>query len=259
MGRPRRFRLVRVVLAVSLVGLVLTSAEARGRPPGEPIDAAPLAAVSWPPSTGLLVSEVVTGGASASDEFVEIYNASGSAIDLAGLELVYVTSTGGTVTRKQTWTALSVPSHRHVLLANSSGTYAAGADGTYSGGLSATGGSAVLRVVGGAVVDSLSWGDASSSFVEGTAGAAPPAASSLERKPGGAAGNATGFQRQLRGRGLERFTNCPIPVCRTHALGATNSRYNGNAIGDTSADGHADGCADRDSHGDGNPGANTTV
>ena len=35
MGQPRRFRLVRVVLAVSLVGLVLTSAEARGRPPGE--------------------------------------------------------------------------------------------------------------------------------------------------------------------------------------------------------------------------------
>ena len=72
MGQPRRFRLVRVVLAVSLVGLTLSSVEARGRPPGELIDAAPLAAVAWPPSTGLLVSEVVTGGASASDEFVEI-------------------------------------------------------------------------------------------------------------------------------------------------------------------------------------------
>ena len=259
MGRPRRFRLVRVVLAVSLVGLVLTSAEARGRPPGEPIDAAPLAAVSWPPSTGLLVSEVVTGGASASDEFVEIYNASGSAIDLAGLELVYVTSTGGTVTRKQTWTALSVPSHRHVLLANSSGTYAAGADGTYSGGLSATGGSAVLRVVGGAVVDSLSWGDASSTLRRRDCGRRAAGSVQSRAQAGRRGGQRDGFQRQLRGRGLERLANPPIPVCRTHAFGPANSRHNGHAISDTSADGHADGCADRDSHGDGNPGANTTV
>ena len=73
----------------------LTSARRAGRDrPASDLDAAPLAAVSWPPSTGLLVSEVVTGGASASDEFVEIYNAVGAAIDLGGLELVYVTSTG---------------------------------------------------------------------------------------------------------------------------------------------------------------------
>ena len=59
----------------------------RQRPaPAAGIDAAPLAVVGWPPSTGLLVSEVVTGGTSASDEFVEIYNASDGAIDLAGLE-----------------------------------------------------------------------------------------------------------------------------------------------------------------------------
>jgi len=30
----------------------------------------PAAAVAWPPSTGLLLAEVVTGGASASDEYV---------------------------------------------------------------------------------------------------------------------------------------------------------------------------------------------
>ena len=114
----------------------------------------PLAAVDWPPSSGLLVGEVMTGGASASDEFVELYNAGAASIDLAGQEVVYVTSTGGTVTRKATWatTTLLEPG-RHLLLANTSGVFAAMADATYSGGLAATGGTILVRPVGGAVID----------------------------------------------------------------------------------------------------------
>ena len=49
--------------------------------------------VAWPPST-LVVSEVQTGGASASDEFVEVANQGPRAVDLAGLEVVYATSSG---------------------------------------------------------------------------------------------------------------------------------------------------------------------
>ena len=185
-------RFLRSWLLFTLCALLFAGGAARSVPmPLSQLDGVPLAAVSWPPSSGLLVSEVVTGGASASDEFIELYNASAATLDLGGLELVYVTSTGGTVTKKQSWTALAVPAHRHVLIANSTGAWAAGADGLYSGGLSATGGSIVLRKTDGTVIDSLSWGDASSSFVEGSAGAAPPASASLERRPGGAAGNAT--------------------------------------------------------------------
>ncbi|MGH2407558.1 MAG: lamin tail domain-containing protein [Candidatus Limnocylindrales bacterium] len=148
-------------------------------------------AVSWPASSGLLVSEIVTGGVSASDEFVELYNAASTDRDLAGLEVVYVTSTGGTITRKATWgVATIVAPGRHVLLANASGMFAGGADATYSGGLSATGGAIVLRPVGGAPIDALAWGDATNVFVEGTAAFAPAAGSSIERLPGGAAGNA---------------------------------------------------------------------
>src|SRR3954467_163460 len=176
MNQARSTRIVRALLVVSLFGLMVSAAAGRSRtdaPVG--LDAQPLAAVSWPPSTGLLVSEVMTGGASASDEFIEIYNASSNTLDLSGLELVYATATGTTVTRKQSWMPLPVPAHRHVLIANSSGRWAAGADGVYSGGVAATGGSVVLRVVGGEVVDALSWGDASSAFVEGSAATAPPA------------------------------------------------------------------------------------
>ncbi|MEJ7696034.1 MAG: lamin tail domain-containing protein [Candidatus Limnocylindrales bacterium] len=92
------------------------------------------AAVAWPAST-LVVSEVQTGGASASDEFVEIANQGLAPVDLVGLEVVYATSTGSTVTRKATWSAsVILEPGRRTLIANALGLYAAGADGTYSGG-----------------------------------------------------------------------------------------------------------------------------
>ena len=65
-------------------------------------------AVAWPAST-LVVSELQTGGASASDEFVEIANQGDVPADLLGLEVVYATSSGSTVTRKATWAAIARP------------------------------------------------------------------------------------------------------------------------------------------------------
>src|SRR3712207_1156608 len=110
--------LVRRALPIGLLLLVAT--QVRGAPvaaPATPEVAARFAAVaSWPASTSLLVSEVVTGGASASDEYVEIYNASSAPADLGGLELVYATASGSTVSRKQTWTSLTLGGHRHLLI-----------------------------------------------------------------------------------------------------------------------------------------------
>ena len=40
------------------------------------------------------ISEIQTGGASASDEFVEVANQGSAPVDLAGLEVVYATSVG---------------------------------------------------------------------------------------------------------------------------------------------------------------------
>ena len=188
-------RLWHTTLVAALAALVVIGGSSRSAPaplsvgPALPLAAAFQAAI-WPVSDGLLVSEVVTGASSASDEFVEIYNASTAEQSLGGLELVYITASGSTVTRKQTWTELVVGPRRHLLLANSAGQWASLADGQYSGGFAASGGSLVLRTLKGTVVDSLSWGDAASVFVEGTAGPAASAGSSLERRPGGAAGNA---------------------------------------------------------------------
>jgi lamin tail-like protein len=184
MHRARRAAVTALLFALLLSASVPAGREIR--PVG---DIRPLAAVSWPVST-LVLSEVVTGGTSASDEFVELANQGPLAVDLAGLEVAYATSSGATITRKGTWstTQLLEPGQR-VLLANSLGSFAVVADLTYSGGLSASGGALVLRPVGGTAIDAIGWGDAVNAFVEGTAVPASPASSSLERHPGGAGGN----------------------------------------------------------------------
>ena len=150
------------LLSAVLVLLAASGALAVERPAA----AAPAAgiAVAWPPSPDLVIGEVVTGGAGASDEYVEIYNRGSLTVDLGGLELVYATATGSTVTRKATWTSRLLDPGRHELVANGSGAFAGLADDVYSGGLAATGGAVALRVVGGAVLDSIGWGTASSGF-----------------------------------------------------------------------------------------------
>ena len=183
----------RAAAAVALFALLLaaTAALAVAAPTLRESVPAPAALVGWPPAT-LVVTEVQTAGASASDEFAEIGNMGPTSVDLAGLEIVYVTSTGGTVTRKAAWTEpLLLEPGRHIVVANTTGAYAIVADLTYSGGFAATGGAIVLRVIGGAPVDALGWGDATNAFVEGAPAPAPPAGSSLERRPGGTAGNTT--------------------------------------------------------------------
>ncbi|MGI8533770.1 MAG: lamin tail domain-containing protein, partial [Candidatus Limnocylindrales bacterium] len=177
------------VLALLLVLLAAAAAAASSLPMGGRPGASVVPAADAP-AVGLLVGEVVTGGVSAADEFVEIYNAAQVELDLAGLELVYVSSSGQTVTRKQHWTSqLLLGPGRHLLLANRDGIHATRADGLWSSGISSAGGSMVIRPVGGGAIDALSWGDAASAFREGEPGIAPPAGSSLERLPGGGLGN----------------------------------------------------------------------
>ena len=88
-----------------------------------------------------------------------------------GLEVVYATSTGSTVTRKATWTAPTIlDPGRRILIANAAGAYGALADATYSGGFAATGGAVALRAVGGAAIDAVGWGDATNGVRRGQRG-----------------------------------------------------------------------------------------
>ena len=139
----------------------------------------------------LVISEISTGAASASDEFVELFNPTLAPLALDGLELVYVSASGATVTRKAAWDAGSptIPGGGHLLIANAAGVYAAIGDATYANGLAGSGGSVALRASADAIaVDAVGWGTATAWF-EGTPAGAPAAGESLERLPGGALGS----------------------------------------------------------------------
>jgi hypothetical protein len=155
--------------------------------------AAPIAGdqVSSATAGHLVISEVMTGGASASDEFVELYNPDTAALPLDGLELIYVTASGATITRKATWGAGTfLGAAAHVLVANEAGVFAGVADATYSGGMAAAGGSLALRTIDGlTAIDAVGWGTSASTWVETTPAPAPAAGSSLERLPGGELGS----------------------------------------------------------------------
>ena len=188
MVRARRAALAAFVLLWSVAALSLAAAP----PPSPGIASAVQPGVSWPPSNGLLIAEVVTGGASASDEYVELTNAGPLPIDLNGFEVAYASSAGTSAIRRAGWdTATLLDPGRHVLIANAAGIYAPSADATYTAGIAGTGGTLVVRPVGGIPIDAVGWGDATNSFVEGTPAEAPPAGSSIERRPGGSSGNVT--------------------------------------------------------------------
>lgn len=153
------------------------------------IHAAPLSAA---PVDHLVVSEVMTGGASASDELIEIYNPSAAPLPLEGLELIYVSATGATVSRRAAWGvgAPAVPPGAHVLVVNELGVFASIADAVYASGMASTGGSVAIRIQGATTaIDAMGWGTAAGTWLEGTAVPAPPAGASLERLPGGPLGS----------------------------------------------------------------------
>jgi uncharacterized protein YdeI (BOF family) len=159
---------------------------------GAAAPAGPPIGLAEEPAGNLLVSEVMTGGASASDEFIELYNPGPAALPLEGLEVIYVTASGGTITRKATWSSGSppVPAGAHVLAANAAGIFAPVADVTYDNGLAATGGSVAIRILGASsAIDAAGWGSATSTWLEGTPIAAPATGHSIERLPGGNGGS----------------------------------------------------------------------
>jgi hypothetical protein len=181
-------RLLAALISICVLALAIDHAVAFPLAQGSDSSAEPLLEAS----DHLLLSEVMTGGASASDEFIELYNPSSATLPLEGLEVVYVTASGATITRKASWSAgaVGMSPGAHLLIANGTGIFAGLADVAYANGLAATGGSAALRVIGAATaIDAVGWGNAASSWLEARPAPAPAAGSSLERLPGGSSGS----------------------------------------------------------------------
>ena len=137
----------------------------------------------------VVINEVSTDGTSGSDEFVELYNASSCAVDLAGWRLDYTSSSGSTT--KTNWTGVSgdsLPVGGYFVVAGLG--FGGTADYVWGSGFGlAKGGAGVALYdpAGASPIDSMAWQSISGTHpdIEGTACANIPSGKSASRTPNG--------------------------------------------------------------------------
>jgi predicted extracellular nuclease len=145
-----------------------------------------------PPSTyPILISEVMAGKQGNNNyEFIELYNPGNNLIDLQGWSLCYRLATSEDDLPVYSWDSRAlIPPHGHYLLVRAGEDLGLPADAYFTQGLNTSGGSLTLRNASGSTEDSLGWGTAPDGFLEGAASPKIQNDYSLERKPGGEAGN----------------------------------------------------------------------
>lgn len=145
-----------------------------------------------PTCTGkVVVNELMTAGASAADEFVEVYNTATCAISLAGWKISYRASSGNlSVGGLYTFPAGSqIPAKSLLVIGGSA--FTGKTDGTLSGAMAADRGQVAVLDDTGKVIDGVAYGtqimtDAGAgTYAEGTPAQAPLANSSISRKTDG--------------------------------------------------------------------------
>jgi hypothetical protein len=159
------------------------------------------------------VNELATGtSVGAADEFVELFNAGTTAVDVSGWKVVYRSAAGTSDTTIATIPAgTSIPAGGFYLLGGSGYAGAAVPDQPFATGLAAAGGGIGVRDTAGALVDSVGWGTATNALVEVAAAAAPPATaapgSSLVRLPDGTDTNNNASDLSISGTATPRAAN----------------------------------------------------
>ena len=144
-------------------------------------DAGGIATLKCVPTSGgssaqIRVNELMTGSTgAASNEFVELFNAGSSAADVGGFKVAYRSSAGTSdITLVTIPAGTSIPAGGFYLLAGSGYLGSHAADQSFSTSLASTGGGIAVRDSGGAILDSVGYGDTTNAFVEAHATTAPP-------------------------------------------------------------------------------------
>jgi hypothetical protein len=145
-----------------------------------------------PTCTGkVVVNELMTAGASAADEFVELFNTASCAISLAGWKLSYRASSGNlSVGGLHTFVAGSqIPATGFLVIGGAA--FTGKTEGTLTGAMAADRGQVALLDDKGKVIDGVAYGtqimtDAGAgTYAEGTPAQAPLANASIARKADG--------------------------------------------------------------------------
>ena len=172
----------------------------------------------------IVISEVLIDGinessASNNDEFVEIYNPTGSPVDLSNWKIDYRSASGSTFNNKYIFPAGTViQSHKFYLFGGGGVSNRDNSSDVLLLGLGNTGGGVFLRNSSGTTIDLLGWGTAVSSNYEGSVATKPPQGTSLERKANSSSTSATmgsGGADEFEGNGYDTDNNANDFVDRT--------------------------------------------
>jgi len=141
-----------------------------------------------------LISEVQTGAVGNNNlEFIELYNAGNAApIDLKGWSVWYMLTDGQDEDLVYRWSEHAlIPPGGHYLMGRAGEDLSVVPDAVFEQPMVHPKGSLQLRATDGTVMDSLAWGSGPAAFAEGVLALAMENGVSLERFPGGEAGNMT--------------------------------------------------------------------
>ena len=180
-------------------------------------------ATSFEPPTAdhVVISEVQIAGSNADDDFIELYNPTNSAINLAGSRLVKRTSSGATDTDIKVFgSSDSIPAHGYYLWCNTGLNSLLSCDAQSTDTLS-NHNSFALRYGprdSGTIIDAVTLGSPAHPLGEGTALSAPPAGSSVERKALSTSTAATmgvGGADEFKGNGFDSNNNSTDFILRS--------------------------------------------
>ncbi|HEY42362.1 MAG TPA: hypothetical protein G4O11_00045 [Anaerolineae bacterium] len=138
-----------------------------------------------------LISEVIAGDIGNNNfEFIELYNPGDTPLLLQEYSLWYRLPTSDEDLLVNHWpNPALIPGHGHYLLVREGEDVGIMPNASFTQSLNTTGGGLLLRDSQGETVDALGWGNAPTLFTEGDPVAPPENGTSLERGPGGEAGN----------------------------------------------------------------------
>jgi hypothetical protein len=145
-----------------------------------------------PVTPGVRFSEVLAGvNGNNNYEFIELYNSDAkSPIDLKGWSLWYQLDDGQEETMLYRWQAHAlIPSNGHYLLGRAGEDFGIPVDAVFEIAMVPQKGGLQLRQTDGTPMDALVWGAGPDVYLEGDAAAGMENGVSLERAPGGDAGN----------------------------------------------------------------------
>ena len=166
----RRATLLIGVIA-STLALLATPAPVRGATSGR---------------AALMFTEILTGAASASDEYVQIEATGEGDTPLSDVELIYRSASGLTTRRLVSFATLPpLTVGGRLLLANAVGSAARDARLTWSDGIASSGGALLLRKISAPseIIDAVAWGNAAvAAGGEGVPVAAPASGVVIQRR-----------------------------------------------------------------------------